>query len=311
MKVVFMGTPDFAVPSLKYLIDSPLNLLCVITQPDRMRGRGRKTTPTPVKKVAIDAGIKTIQPEKVNDGKVMKVIKSMSPDIIVVAAYGQILSEELLGIPNIGCINVHASLLPKYRGAAPIHWAIINGEKETGITTMLMDKGMDTGDILLQEKLEITDNDTAGSLHDKLSEMGARVLRKTIDEIKQGKFAPIKQDDTKATYAPMLKKEDGLIKWTKDVEDIYNLVRGTNPWPGTFAFLGNNRLIIHKAEIYNKNKQNTKPGTITGLEKDEGIIVSCKNGEILLKSVQPSGKRVMSGWDYVLGYPIDIGESFC
>lgn len=305
-----MGTPDFAVPSLEFLINSSYNLLCVITQPDRMKGRGRKRMPPPVKIAALKANIKVVQPEKINDEKVINTLRELAPDIIIVAAYGQILSDNVLAIPKEGCINVHASILPQYRGAAPIQWAIINGEKETGITTMLMDQGMDTGDILLQEKIEILSDETAGSLHDKLSILGAHTLEQTLEQLELGVLKAKEQDHTKATYAPMLKKDDGLIKWNTEAENIYNLIRGTNPWPGSYTFLDGRQLKIHEAKVYESSVCKGKPGQVLGLEKDKGILVSCKKGVILLSIVQPPGKREMNAWDYVLGYPVKIGSIF-
>lgn len=231
MRVVFMGTPEFAVASLDILLKERIDIVAVVTQPDRPVGRKRIITPPPVKKLAIEHNIPVYQPAKVRDEEFIKKLLSLEPDLIVVVAFGQILSRQVLDIPKIGCINVHASLLPKYRGAAPVQWAIINGEKVTGVTTMWMDEGLDTGDIFLQESIEIKDDWTALELFSELSILGGKLLIDTLKHIKSGNIIRIAQDDTQATYAPMLKKEIGKIDWSKSANEICNLIRGTYPWP--------------------------------------------------------------------------------
>lgn len=303
-----MGTPEFAVPSLKFLIDSSHEVVGVVTQPDRPKGRNRKMAASPVKIIAQEAGIPIYHPEKINNIKMVNELRKLNPDVIIVVAYGQILSKDILSIPKNGCINVHASLLPKYRGAAPIQWAIIKGETETGITTMLMDEGMDTGDILVQTKVEISANDTAGTLHDKLAEVGAQTLKHTLELMGLKKLKRIPQDHSLASYAPMLRKEDGLINWDKNVMDINNLIRGTNPWPGAYTFIRGMQLKIHESKIFNQTAVDKIPGQVVGFEKGKGILVACKKGILLIKKVQPPGKQEMSAWAYVLGHPIEIGS---
>ncbi|MBI5184099.1 MAG: methionyl-tRNA formyltransferase, partial [Nitrospinae bacterium] len=226
MRIIFMGTPDFAVPTLKSIIESQHSVVCVVTRPDRPKGRGMDLTPPPVKIVADSFGITVLQPDSVKENGFIDKLKDVKPDIIVVVAFGQILTEEILNIPRYGCINLHASLLPKYRGAAPINWAVINGDEITGVTTIQMDKGMDTGDILLKHEIKISPLYDAVTLHDRLAEMGAGAIIETLEMIESCTLSPIPQDHADASYAPKLKKEDGLIDWGKDACEIYNLVRG-------------------------------------------------------------------------------------
>ena len=302
-----MGTPEFAVPSLRALIEVGENVVAIVTQPDKPRGRGKKLTPPPVREAALKHNIPVFQPEKIKDEPFITAISNFSPDVIAVVAYGKILPKAILDIPPKGCINVHASILPKYRGAAPINWAIINGEKETGITTMLLDEGMDTGDMLLTEKVEIRDDDTASSLHDRLKYIGADLLIKTIKGIKSETIRPIPQDDSQATYAPMLKKEDGRIDWTMKAEEIKNLIRGFFPWPGAYTRWDGKQIKIFKAEVEAGVKE--EPGTVINITT-EGIFVATGKGILLIKELQPESKNKMTASEFVKGYRIVTGQIF-
>ena len=302
-----MGTPEFAVPSLRALIEVGENVVAIVTQPDKPRGRGKKLTPPPVREAALKHNIPVFQPEKIKDEPFITAISNFSPDVIAVVAYGKILPKAILDIPPKGCINVHASILPKYRGAAPINWAIINGEKETGITTMLLDEGMDTGDMLLTEKVEIRDDDTASSLHDRLKYIGADLLIKTIKGIKSETIRPIPQDDSQATYAPMLKKEDGRIDWTMKAEEIKNLIRGFFPWPGAYTRWDGKQIKIFKAEVEAGVKE--EPGTVINIST-EGIFVATGKGILLIKELQPENKNRMTASEFIKGYRIVKGQIF-
>jgi methionyl-tRNA formyltransferase len=249
LKIVFMGTPGFAVPSLNALIESEDEVVGVVTKTDKPQGRGQRIESPPIKILSQQYGIPILQPEKLKTEEFFNELKSFNPDLICVTAYGKILPKNILELPPRGGINVHASLLPKYRGAAPINWAIINGEKNTGITTMLMDEGMDTGDILLQHEIPIDEEDTGETLSEKLSHIGAELLIQTIKLLKENKLSPIPQDHSKATYASMLKKEDGLIDWSKSAQEIRNSIRGTLPWPGAYTFLEGKNLKIYRAIV--------------------------------------------------------------
>ena len=307
LRIVFMGTPEFAVPSLRALIEVGENVVAIVTQPDKPRGRGKKLTPPPVREAALKHNIPVFQPEKIKDEPFITAISNFSPDVIAVVAYGKILPKAILDIPPKGCINVHASILPKYRGAAPINWAIINGEKETGITTMLLDEGMDTGDMLLTEKVEIRDDDTASSLHDRLKYIGADLLIKTIKGIKSETIRPIPQDDSQATYAPMLKKEDGRIDWTMKAEEIKNLIRGFFPWPGAYTRWDGKQIKIFKAEVEAGVKE--EPGTVINIST-EGIFVATGKGILLIKELQPENKNRMTASEFIKGYRIVKGQIF-
>lgn len=249
MRIVFMGTPEFAVPSLKALVESGEEVIALVAQPDKPSGRGLKFSPPPTKVFAEEHGIPILQPPGIRTESFLKELTELNPDIIIVAAYGKILPKSVLELPEFGCINVHASLLPKYRGAAPVNWAIVRGEKATGVTIMRMDEGMDTGDILLTHEVPIDDDDTGGSLSEKLSLAGAVLLLQSLEHLKRGELLPRKQDDSLATYAPMLKKEDGRIDWKKPAGEIRDLIRGMLPWPGAFTSLEGKMLKIYKAAI--------------------------------------------------------------
>jgi methionyl-tRNA formyltransferase len=284
-----MGTPGFAVPTLIALIESEHDVVSVVTKPDTPKGRGRRVIPPPIKTLAIDHNIPVLQPEKIKTEEFHNELKVYNPDIICVAAYGKILPKNILGLPPNGCINVHGSLLPKYRGAAPVNWAIIRGEEITGITTMMMDEGMDTGDILLQREVKIEVEDDAESLSEKLSIVGAELLIETIRLQTQGMLPRIPQDHSKATYAPMLKKEDGMIDWRKSSEDINNLIRGTLPWPGAYTTINGKNLKLYKAEV---SHGIGRPGEV--ILSESGILrVATGDGSIDITEIQiEGGKRL-------------------
>lgn len=321
-RIIFMGTPEFAVPSLKALIAAGENIIAVITQPDKPKGRGRILTAPPIKDITLKYNIPAFQPEQIKDETFVTTIKDLSPDIIIVVAYGKILPKAILSLPPNGCINVHASLLPKYRGAAPINWAIINGETNTGITTMLLDEGMDTGNILLTERVGISSDDTASSLHDKLMNIGAELLIETINSIKSKTVRPVKQDDTQATYAPMLKKEDGRIDWSMNAQKIRNLIRGFNPWPGAYTrWEGLQIKIISANTVLSSQDQfseliattgqlqclTEKHGTILKISA-EGILIATGKGTLLIVELQPENKNRMTASEFIKGYKIAKGQ---
>ncbi len=303
MSIVFMGTPDFAVASLKALLNAGFSVSRVVTQPDRPRGRGRKLLPPPVKEFAQKAGIEVWQPERVRDPDFIELLRTAAPEIIVVVAFGQILPRAVLDIPPLGCINLHASLLPRYRGAAPIHRAIINGETVTGVTTMYMDEGMDTGDMILRTRVPIRRDDTVGTLHDRLAEVGAELLVKTLDLVQRGVAPREPQDPAEATYAPMLTKNDELIRWDRPAEDIRNQVRGMDPWPGACTRIGNERVKIWRVEAEpSENDAQGQPGQVLAADPEYGIIVQAAQGRVVITELQPAGGRRMSAGDYLRGH---------
>jgi methionyl-tRNA formyltransferase len=300
-----MGTPDFAVPALQALIQTGYDVPLVVTQPDRPKGRGRKPVAPPLKSKALQLGLKVLQPTTIGDEKFRDRIRKLQPDFFVVVAFGHIISENILQLPRLGTINIHASLLPKYRGPAPIQWAIINGESETGITTMLMEKGIDTGDILLSQKEPIFPDDTAASLHDRLSLCGADLLIKTLQAYASENINPIPQDHHKATYAPLLKKQDGHICWHKPADKLDAFIRGMTPWPGAFTFHNKNRLKILKATPISENIEKS-PGTILKTFPD-GLWVATTKGALSITEIQgPSGKRLPIA-DFLRGYQLPAG----
>ena len=304
MKIVFMGTPDFAVPSLEALIEK-YGVEAVFTQPDRPKGRGKKMAFSAVKEVAVKHDIKVFQPEKLKDDReAIDYLKNIKPDFIIVVAFGQILTKEVLDIPKYGCINLHASLLPMYRGAAPLNWVIINGEKKSGNTTMLMDVGLDTGDMLLKDEVEITENMTAGELHDILMVRGGNLLIETIEGVANGTVKGIKQEG-ETCYAKMLSKNTGKISWDKSAREIHNLIRGLNPWPIAHTTYKDDNMKIYESEVLNENS-NKEPGTILSVNKT-GMKVSCKDGILLVKKVQfPNGKPLTIE-QYINGKDIEVG----
>ena len=304
MNIIFMGTPDFAIPSLSRLIASDNNILGVVTQPDRPRGRSKKLQPPSVKTLALQHGLPVLQPEKVKEDNFIQWLKSQNPDLIVVVAFGQILPPKILNIPSSGCINLHASLLPDYRGAAPINWVLINGEKKTGVTTIFMNEWMDTGDIFLQREINIEQEDDALTLSQRLSTLGSKLLLETIIQLKKGILTPIPQNHSKASYAPSLKKEDGRIDWSKSAQAIHNQIRGTLPWPGTFANLKNKLLKIFKSKVVECESQDT-PGKISQVNP-EGINVATGKGYLLLTEVQLQDRRRMEVAEFIKGNPVSI-----
>jgi methionyl-tRNA formyltransferase len=305
MNLVFMGTPDFALPTLKRLHESLHQVSAVVTQPDKPKGRGRAVVPTPVKAYAVEQGLTVWQPAKASAPEFIEQIAALKPDILVVIAYGQILKQALLDVPKQFCMNIHASLLPKYRGAAPINWAIINGDTETGVTTMKMDAGMDTGDMLLKSSMTIEPHHTAKDLHDALSEMGGELALTTLDRLEAGDLIPQPQDANLATMAPKMKKEDGLIDWNQTAETIHNRVRGLEPWPGTYTFLENKRWRLGKTET-GSGENTDSPGELARVS-DYGIEVGTGEGRLILKEVQPEGKKRMDVKSFLTGHPVKPG----
>jgi len=305
MRIIFMGTPEFACPTLRALIARGEQVVAVVTQPDRPKGRGQQTLPPPVKLLAERHGIPVLQPVKVRHPDAIEEIRALDPDLIVVIAFGQILPKALLEIPRHGCINVHASLLPRYRGAAPLNWCIINGETETGVTTMMMDVGLDTGDMLLKSATRIDPDEDTSALHDRLSCMGADLLAETLDRLAAGELVPEKQDDALTCYAPMLKKEDGLIDWSKDAQSIKNLVRGMTPWPGAYSMLEEKLLKVYRVRI---GSGSGAPGEVLGAGRD-GIEVACGAGSILIQELQLEGKKRLSAAEFLAGCKLQPGAS--
>ncbi len=306
MNIVFMGTPDFAAASLEALLKSDDVVVGVVTQPDRPKGRGQVLTPSPVKLLAQREKIPLLQPLKMKDPEFLQTLAGWKPDLIAVTAFGRILPPAVLSLPPRGCINVHGSLLPKYRGAGPIQWAIINGERETGITTMLMDEGMDTGAMLLQEAIPITDDDTAGTLSPRLAELGGRLLVETIARLKAGTLVPTPQDSSQATMAPLLKKEDGIIDWTLPAVTLANRVRGLAPWPGAYTSVpGGDRWTIWRAQALPGPA--TKPPGVVMEVTSEAIHVATGEGVLALLELQPANSRRMAVAQYVAGHSISVG----
>lgn len=305
MKIVYMGTPDFAVPPLQMLCDNGYEVGLVVTQPDKARDRGKKVQFTPVKEAALAYGIEVLQPEKIRDNhEFLAQLKAYQPDLIVVAAYGKILPVEILNLPPLGCINIHASLLPKYRGAAPIHRCIIEGEEETGITLMVMTEGLDEGDILALRSVPVA-NKTTAILHDELSVLGGELLIETLPDIVAGKVKGIKQEAAYATYAPMVFKQDGLIDFSKDPGVIACLIRGMNSWPGAYTFYGQEQMKVWEAEATQK-KTDRPGGTILSVSK-EGLEVAAGGGTLLITKLQMPGKRPISVGEYIKGNRLEIG----
>ncbi len=307
LKTIFMGTPDFAVPCLEVL-QAKTEVLAVITQPDRPKGRGHNLQASPVKQKALEYNLPVLQPEKIKTEEFTAELEKLQPDLIVVVAFGQILSQRILDIPPLGCVNVHASLLPRYRGAAPIHWSIINGEKETGVTTMLMDAGLDTGDMLLKDKVTITEEMTTEELHDQLMAMGGKLLAETIDGLANGTITPEKQDDSISNYAGMLNKETGHIDWSKSAVEIHNLIRGLNSWPVAWSMKDGKNYKFWRTKVENSNNDKA-PGTVVELRKNSFYIAT---GEGLLEvlEIQPPSKKRMSAGDLLRGHGVAVGDIF-
>jgi methionyl-tRNA formyltransferase len=307
MRIVFMGTPAFAVPSLEALVKSEDQVVGVVTQPDRPKGRGQEIIPPPIKVVCQREGIPLLQPSKMKAPEFLEALRQWKPDVITVTAFGRILPPAILTLPPRGCINVHGSLLPKYRGAGPVQWAVIRGERETGITTMLMDEGMDTGAMLLQERVVIHPNDTAGTLAPRLAEVGGRLLVETLRQLKAGTLKPQPQDHSQATLAPLLKKEDGLIDWTWPARDIANRVRGLSPWPGAYTYVNGERWILWRLAV-SEEPQGETAGVVTKVAKDR-IDVATGDGTIQILEIQPSNSRRMTVTQYLAGHRLAVGTS--
>jgi len=309
MKVLFMGTPDIAASVLKAIIESDHEVIGVVTQEDKPKGRGKSLAMPPVKEVALEHGIEVFQPHIIKEESAIQRLREFDADIFVVAAYGKILSKEILTMPKYGCINVHASLLPKYRGAAPIQWSIIDGEKLTGVTIMQMDEGLDTGDMLYKSVVEIADNDTADSLYDKLSKCGSSLITEALDRIAEGDIHPVKQDDSKATYAKMLDKSLGKLNFSKTAAEIERLVRGLNSWPGTYAYINGKMLKVWETALTDM-ESNGEPGTVHSVNNGR-LFVNTGDKALELKSIQLEGKKRMDVKSFMLGYKIAEGDKLC
>ena len=307
MKIVFMGTPDFAVGALEAIVQAGHQVTAVVTQPDKPKGRGKEVQMTPVKQCALKYDIPVFQPVKIKAQEAVEELRKYEADIFIVAAFGQILSEEILTMPRFGCVNIHASLLPKYRGAAPIQWVILNGEKETGITIMQMDKGLDTGDMLLKCVVPIEEKETGETLHDKLCEAGAKLIVEVLPKIEKGEIEPEKQKEEEASYVTMLKKSLGHIDWSKDASAIDRLVRGLNSWPSAYTYYNKKTLKIWESEpVERENVNGMIAGSIEKVEKD-AFYVRTGKGLLKVTEVQLEGKKRMKVKDFLLGYPLTEG----
>lgn len=308
MQIVFMGTPDFSVPVLEALAGSGHQVIGAVTQPDKPKGRGKSVVMTPVKEKALELGIPVYQPVKVRDPEFVQVLKNLNPDIIVVVAFGQILPRQVLEVPAFGCVNIHASLLPRYRGAAPIQWAVIDGERESGVTTMMMDEGLDTGDMLEKASIVLSPDETGGSLHDKLSAMGAQLILSTLSKIQDGTITRTPQTDENTCYARMLKKSMGDIDWTMDAVSIERLIRGLNPWPSAYTRWDQKTLKIWKAQVLEQEYEGTC-GEVVYRDK-HAIYVKTGKGTLSLKELQPEGKKRMEVEAFLRGYPVEMHTVF-
>ena len=307
MRVVFMGTPDFAVGTLEALIEAGHEVIGVVTQPDKPKGRGKTLMPTPVKEVALKHQIPVYQPKKVREEEFTETLRKLAPDVIVVAAFGQIITKEILEIPRFGCINVHASLLPAYRGAAPIQWAVINGEKESGVTIMQMDEGLDTGDMIDKVVVPLAQDETGGSLFDKLSQAGARLCVKVLKDLEEGKAVREKQPEESTTaYASMISKKMGEVNWNESAKSIEQLIRGLNPWPSAYTKLQGKTLKLWKAEAQKENVPEGVPGEVVKVERDT-FCIQTGDGILKIEEVQLEGKKRMRADAFLRGYQIGEG----
>ena len=316
MKIVFMGTPDFAEESLKAIYEAGHEIVAVVTNPDKPKGRGMKMIPSPVKEYAIEKNLKIFQPEKVkNNEEFVNALRALQPDVICVVAYGKILPKEILNIPPYGCINVHASLLPQYRGAAPVQWAVLNGDKTTGVTTMYMDVGMDTGDMILKEEVQIGEDETTGELWDRLKAIGGKLLVETLKQIEKG-TAPREKQGEDFTVAPMLSKDMAKIDWNKSAEEIKNLVRGLNPIMGAYTFLNDKKIkfwkvkVVGEDEIYAENLGFLTNGTVIVSDPKDGIFIKCKEGILKVLEIQGENAKKMAIQDYLRGNTIQEFDVF-
>ncbi len=307
MKIVYMGTPDFAVPALAALVDAGYEVAGVVTQPDKPKGRGKTLVPTPVKEEALKHGIPVYQPKKVREPEFVETLKEIGPDIIVVAAFGQIIPKEILDMPEFGCINIHASLLPKYRGAAPIQQAVINGDKEAGVTIMKMSTGLDTGDMISRASVLLTEDETGGSLFDRLADLGAGLLVKTLPSIfdRTAVYEP-QPEESPTPYVGMITKQMGLLDFHKSAEELERLIRGMDPWPSAYTFLNGKSLKVWKAAVEQNASGSEEPGTVVASDK-EGIHVACGQDRLVLKEIQLEGKKRMDAAAFLRGYSIETG----
>ena len=303
IRTVFMGTPEFALGTLQGLIDTGVDLIGVYTQPDRPKGRGKQLAAPPVKELALQYDIPVYQPVKLRAPEAVAELEALAPDLIVVVAYGQILPQSVLDIPKYGCINVHASLLPKYRGAAPINKVIMDGETETGITTMNMDAGLDTGDMLIKRSLNIGENETAGELHDRLALLGHETMQETLKQLCAGALVPEKQDDALTCYAPMLKKEDGRLDWSRTATELHNQVRGLDPWPGAYTTLNDELLKLAATRIEGGSGE---PGSVVAADAS-GVTVACGEGLLVIGQLQLAGRKRLAAADFLRGQPLPAG----
>lgn len=308
LNIVFMGTPDFAVPCLSRILEDGHRVAGVFTQPDKPVGRHQVLTPPPVKELALEQGLSVYQPAKLRDGTALEILRGLAPDLIVVVAYGRILPRDILDCPRLGCVNVHGSILPKYRGAAPIQWAVIDGEKETGVTTMMMDEGIDTGDMLEKEIVPIEDEETGDSLHDKLMAAGARLIVSTLKKIQDGTIERTPQTDEETCYARMLKKDMGDVDWSLDAHAIERLVRGLNSWPGTYTKWNGKTVKIWKAKAVDREYEGAL-GEAVYVDK-ETILVKTGKGCLSLLELQPEGKKRMAADAFLRGYQVDLHTVF-
>ncbi len=306
LKIVFMGTPEFAVPSLLKLAESPHSVISVVTAPDKPSGRGLRMLATPVKRAALDLGIPVMTPTKLKAPSFVASLHSMEPDLIMVVAF-RILPAEVFTISPLGAINLHTSLLPKYRGPAPINWAIINGEKETGVTTFFINEGVDTGDMILQQRVEIGEDETAGELHDRLMNIGAELLLESANLVARGEAMPIPQPDETPSGAPKLSCEDGIIDWSQPSQRLRNFIRGMTPYPGAYTFLKGKRLKVSRIEISGYRPADL-PGEVTAVSPKDGIYVSTGDGVVKVTCLQPEGRRMMTGAEFARGHSISPGE---
>lgn len=308
-RIVFIGTPDFAVPSLRGLVEYGHNVVAVVTQPDRPKGRGRKVAVSPIKKIAAEYGLEILQPEKIWAPQFCEAIRGKHPDLLIVVAFGRILTDELLGIPRWGAINIHASLLPKYRGAAPIHWAILDNESTTGLTAMRMDGGLDTGPILLQEKVDIGPNETAGQLHERLSDRSKNFLLKTLKGLGKGRLEERPQDEANATYAVKIDRKMSSVAWDQPAPSVSALIRALDPWPGAITTIEGKELKLFCSRVLVKERQGTVPGRITKQTKD-ALEVETGKGVIEIREFQIPGKKRLVAGDFLRGFPLEEGATF-
>lgn len=307
IRIVYMGTPDFAVEPLEAIIKAGYEVTAVVTQPDKQKGRGKEVKMTPVKECALRHGIPVFQPVKIKEPEAVAELEKYQADLFVVAAFGQLLSEEILNMPEYGCINIHASLLPAYRGAAPIQWAVLNGEKESGVTIMQMDKGLDTGDMLLKRSVELSPKETGDSLHDKLMHLGAELIVEALSKLEKGELVPEKQKDELSSYAKKLTKAMGQIDWSKDAVSLERWIRGLNSWPSAYTFFGGKTLKIWEARVAEENgAQKAEPGQVVSVSR-EGFTVACGQGALQILSLQLEGKKRVLTREFLLGYQVEPG----